>query len=65
MLINYIKRRWVFLLVVAIMLFLNLMVWRTALQKPKPIDLPVKVDTTIASQSKEQIELISFSDHFA
>jgi hypothetical protein len=29
------------------MLLLNLMVWRNALKKPKPIDLPVKVDSIV------------------
>jgi hypothetical protein len=36
------QRRWLFLLVVAIMLLFNLMVWPNALKKP--IDLPVKVE---------------------
>jgi len=46
-LLSYAKRRWIFLLVIAIILILNLIVWRDALKKEKPIDLPVKEEKII------------------
>jgi hypothetical protein len=48
-LLCYVKRRWIFLLVIAIILILNLIVWSDALkkEKPNPIDTPVKLDSII------------------